>query len=97
MVNIMKEWQVTLGGALVMLVAALGMFLWANSMEHPVPISEYSIMSNQYFMTFLAGVLFTGVGGGFLICTLLIYPIEKKLATMESMEQNTQAESQEKS
>lgn len=95
--NLMKEWQVTLGGALVMFVAALGMFLWANSLEQPVPISEYALISNQYFLTFLAGVLFTGVGGGFLICTLLIYPLEKKLATMESMEQNTQTESQEKS
>ena len=93
----MKEWQVTLGGALVMFVAALGMFLWANSLKQPVPISEYVLISNQYFITFLAGVLFTGVGGGFLICTLLIYPLEKKLATMESMEHNTQTESQEKS
>ena len=93
----MKEWQVTLGGALVMFVAALGMFLWANSLEQPVPISEYVLISNQYFITFLAGVLFTGAGGGFLICTLLIYPLEKKLATMESMEHNTQTESQEKS
>jgi hypothetical protein len=78
-VSLMKEWKVTLGGALVMFIAALGMFLWANSLEHPLPISEYSIISNQYFVTFLAGVLFTGFGGGFLICTLLIYQLEKKL------------------
>ena len=106
-VNIMKEWQVTLGGAFVMLVAALGMFLWANSIAQPVPVSQYNfvyqyllafiegvsdytLIHNQYFLTFNAGVLFTGVGGGFLICTILIYPIEKKLATLESTEQNTQ-------
>lgn len=89
----MKEWQVTLGGALVMFIAALGMFLWANSLEHPIPIDEYSIISNQYFATFLAGVLFTGVGGGFLICTLLVYQLEKKL---ESKLPDAQTASQEK-
>jgi hypothetical protein len=80
----MKEWQITLGGALVMFIAALGMFLWANSLEQPTPISEYTIISNQYFVTFLAGVLFTGVGSGFLICTLLIYQLEKKLESKSS-------------
>ena len=89
----MKEWKVTLGGALVMFIAALGMFLWANSLERPTAISEYSIISNQYFVTFLAGVLFTGFGGGFLICTLLIYQLEKKL---ESKLPDTQTASQEK-
>jgi uncharacterized membrane protein YciS (DUF1049 family) len=75
----MKEWKVTLGGALVMFIAALGMFLWANSLEQPTKLLEYFLMSNQYLVTFLAGVLFTGFGGGFLICTLLIYQLEKKL------------------
>lgn len=75
----MKEWKVTLGGALVMFIAALGMFLWANSLEQPTKLLEYFLMSNQYLVTFLAGVLFTGFGGGFLTCTLLIYQLEKKL------------------
>jgi len=75
----MKEWKVTLGGALVMFIAALGMFLWANSLEQPTKLLEYFLISNQYLVTFLAGVLFTGFGGGFLICTLLIYQLEKKL------------------
>ena len=90
----MKEWKVTLGGALVMFIAALGMFLWANSLEQPTKLLEYFLISNQYFVTFLAGVLFTGFGGGFLICTLLIYQLEKKL---ESKSSDTQTASQEKS
>ena len=89
----MKEWKVTLGGALVMFIAALGMFLWANSLEQPTKLLEYFLISNQYFVTFLAGVLFTGFGGGFLICTLLIYQLEKKL---ESKLPDTQTASQEK-
>jgi uncharacterized membrane protein YciS (DUF1049 family) len=93
-VNLMKEWQVTLGGAFVMFVAALGMFLWSNSIDNPVSYYEYMIISNQYFMTFLAGVLFVGVGGGCLICTLLVYQLEKKI---ETLEQNRHAASQEKS
>ena len=75
----MKEWKVTLGGALVMFIAGLAMFLWANSLEQPTKLLEYFLISNQYLVTFLAGVLFTGFGGGFLICTLLIYQLEKKL------------------
>jgi uncharacterized membrane protein YciS (DUF1049 family) len=86
----MKEWQVTLGGSLVMFIAALGMFLWASSLEQPAAVLEYSLMSNQYFVTFLAGVLFTGFGGGFLICTLLVYQLEKKL---ESKSPDTQTAS----
>ena len=78
----MKEWQVTLGGALVMFASGIGMFLWANSLEiHTtfLEVTEYVLVSDQYFVTFLAGVLFTGFGGGLLICTLLIYQLEKKL------------------
>ena len=89
----MKEWKVTLGGALVMFIAALGMFLWANSLEQPTKLLEYFLITNQYFVTYMAGVLFTGVGGGFLICTLLIYQLEKKL---ESKLPDTQTASQEK-
>jgi hypothetical protein len=89
----MKEWQVTLSGALVMFIAALGMFLWANSLEHPATALEYTLISNQYFVIFLAGVLFTGFGGGFLICTLLVYQLEKKL---ESKLPDTQTANQEK-
>jgi hypothetical protein len=89
----MKEWQITLGGALLMFIAALGMFLWANSLEQPATVLEYSLISNQYFTTFLSGVLFTGFGGGFLICTLLVYQLEKKL---ESQLPDTQTAIQEK-
>jgi hypothetical protein len=89
MVSLMKEWKITLGGALIMLIAALGMFLWANSLEQPATVLEYSLMSNQYFVTFLAGVLFTGVSGGFLICTLLIYQLEKKLESKVPETQTT--------
>jgi hypothetical protein len=89
----MKEWKVTLGGALVMFIAALGMFLWANSLEQPTKLLEYFLITNQYFVTYMAGVLFTGFGGGFLICTLLIYQLEKKL---ESKLPDTQTASQEK-
>ena len=89
----MKEWKVTLGGALVMFIAALGMFLWANSLEQPTKLLEYFLITNQYFVTYMAGVLFTGFGGGFLICTLLIYQLEKKV---ESKLPDTQTASQEK-
>jgi hypothetical protein len=78
----MKEWQVTLGGALVMFAAGIGMFLWANSLEIPTTslgYNEYILVSNQYFVTSQTGALFTGFGGGLLICTLLIYQLEKKL------------------
>lgn|GEM_PF-2482559 len=77
--SLMKEWKVTLGGALIMFIAGLAMFLWANSLEQPAKVLEYMLISDQYFLTFLAGVLFTGFGGGFLICTLLVYQLEKKL------------------
>jgi len=79
----MKEWQVTLGGALVMFAAGMFMFLWANSLEIPttfLEVNEYILVSNQYFVTSQTGALFTGFGGGLLICTLLIYQLEKKLA-----------------
>jgi hypothetical protein len=78
----MKEWQVTLGGAFVMFVAGMCMFLWANSLETPSTLlgyNDYFLVSNQYFVIFLTGALFTGFGGGLLICTLLIYQLEKKL------------------
>lgn len=75
----MKGWKITLGGALIIFIAALGMFFWANSLDQPATIFGRLLISNQYLMTFLAGVLFTGIGGGLLICTLLIYRLEKKL------------------
>jgi uncharacterized membrane protein YciS (DUF1049 family) len=86
----MKEWQVTLGGALVMFAAGIGMFLWANSLDVPttfLEVNEYVLVSDRYFVTFLTGVLFVGFSGGLLICTLLIYQLEKKL---ESKQPNTQ-------
>ena len=88
--SLLKEWQVSLGGALVMFAAAVGMFLWANSLEIPttfLEIADYFLVSNRYFVTFLAGVLFTGFGGGLLICTMIIYPLEQKL---EAKQPNTQ-------
>ncbi|MQY62160.1 hypothetical protein GH146_02585 [archaeon] len=84
--SLMKEWQVTLGGALVMFIAGIGMFLWANSLEIPATFlgyNEYILVSNQYFSTSQAGALFTGFGGGLLICTLLIYQLEKKLESKQ--------------
>jgi hypothetical protein len=65
-----------------MFVAGIGMFLWANSLDIPttfLEVSDYFLVSNRYFVTFLAGVLFTGFGGGLLICTMLIYQLEQKL------------------
>jgi hypothetical protein len=78
----MKEWQVTLGGAAVMLIAGMCMFLWANSLEIPttfLEVTDYVLVSDQYFVTSQTGALFTGFAGGLLICTLLIYQLEKKL------------------
>ncbi|PVX25281.1 MAG: hypothetical protein CW691_05140 [Candidatus Bathyarchaeum sp.] len=78
----MKEWQVTLGGAFVMFVAGIVMFLWANSLEIPATLFEvdnYVFVSDQYFVTSQSGALFTGFGGGLLLCTLLIYQLEQKL------------------
>ena len=80
----MKEWQVTLGGAAVMFIAGIIMFLWANSLEIPATFldySDYTLISDQYFATSQSGALFTGFGGGLLICTILIYQLEKKLCS----------------
>ena len=80
--SLLKEWQVTLGGALVMFVAGMCMFLWANSLEIPttfLEVNEYVLVSDQYFLTSQTGALFIGFAGGLLICTLLIYQLEKKL------------------
>jgi hypothetical protein len=88
-VSPLKEWQVTIGGALVMLVAGMCMFLWANSLEIPttfIEVNESVLVSDQYFVTSQTGALFTGFAGGLLICTLLIYQLEKKL---ESKQPNT--------
>ncbi|MCW4016453.1 MAG: hypothetical protein NWF06_08795 [Candidatus Bathyarchaeota archaeon] len=77
----MKEWQVTLGGAFVMFVSGIVMLLWANSLDIPttLTVTGYLLISDQYFVTAQAGALFTGVGGGLLLCTLLIYQLEQKL------------------
>jgi len=78
----LKEWQVTLGGALVMFVAGMVMFLWANSLDIPttfLEVNDFALVSDQYFVTSQTGALFTGFAGGLLICTLLIYQLEQKL------------------
>ena len=82
----MKEWQVTLGGAVVMFAAGIVMFLWGKSLEIPTTYfgySDYFLVSNQYFTVFLTGVLFVGFSGAFLICTLLVYQLEQKIAKLE--------------
>ena len=82
----MKEWQVTLGGSVVMFAAGIVMFFWANSLEVPTTFlgySDYFLVSNQYFTVFLTGVLFIGFSGGLLICTLLIYQLEQKIGKLE--------------
>lgn len=84
--NKMKEWQVTLGGSIVMFAAGIVMFLWANSLEIPTTYfgyNDYFLVSNQYFTVFLTGVLFVGFSGAFLICTLLVYQLEQKIAKLE--------------
>ena len=81
----MKEWQVTLGGAIVMFVAGIGMFLWAKTIEIPSTLLEYNnyfLVSNQYFEVFLTGALFVGFSGGLLICTMLIYQLEQKIENL---------------
>jgi hypothetical protein len=79
----MKEWQVTLGGALVMFASGIGMYLWSKTLEFPITLLDaypgYLLIADEYFMIFLAGVLFAGLGCGLLICTLLIYQLEKQL------------------
>ena len=70
--SLLKEWQVTLGGALVMFAAGMCMFLWANSLEIPttfLELNEYVLVSDQYFVTSQTGTLFTGFAGVLLICT----------------------------
>ena len=82
----MKEWQVTLGGAIVMFAAGMCMFLWANSLEIPatfLELNEYVLVSDQYFVTSQTGALFIGFAGGLLICTLLIYQLEAKLCSIQ--------------
>ncbi|MCK4884641.1 hypothetical protein KAS24_01095 [Candidatus Bathyarchaeota archaeon] len=79
----MKEWKITLLGAVIMFMAGIGMFLWGNSLGLSAILLEaypgYFLIAEQFLMTFLAGILFVGLGGGLLICTLLIYQLEKKL------------------
>jgi len=80
----MKEWQVTLGGSIVMFMAGIVMFLWARNLETPSTFlgdNNYFLISNQYFSIFLTGALFIGFSGGLLICTLLIYQLEAKLCS----------------
>ena len=70
--SLLKEWQVTLGGALVMFAAGMCMFLWANSLEIPttfLELNEYVLVSDQHFVTSQTGTLFTGFAGVLLICT----------------------------
>ena len=77
----LKEWQVTLGGAIVMFTAGLIMFIWSNNIEITstfIGYNNFFLVSNQYIIVLLTGVLFTGFSGGLLICTLLIYQLEKK-------------------
>ena len=77
----MKEWQVTLGGSIVMFAAGMVMFLWGNNIEIPTTYFGYNDffwLSNQYFTVYLTAVLFVGFSGAFLICTLLIYHLEQK-------------------
>ena len=69
----MREWQITLLGAIIMFMAGIGIFLWGNSLEFSAILLE----AYPEFTTFLTGALFAGFGGGLLICTLLIYQLEK--------------------
>ena len=65
-----------------MFASRIIMFLWANSLEIPatfLEVNEYVLVSDQYFVTSQIGALLTEFGGGLLICTLLIYQLEKKL------------------
>ncbi len=82
----MKEWQVTLGGSIVMFAAGMVMFLWGNNLEIPTTYFGYNdffLVSNQYFTVYLTAVLFVGFSGAFLICTLLIYQLEQKISKLE--------------
>ena len=82
----MKEWQVSLGGSIVMFAAGIVLFVWANSLEIPTTFLGYSgyfLITDQYFTVFLTGVMFIGFSGGLLICTLLIYQLEQKIAKLE--------------
>ena len=67
-----------------MFVAGMCMFLWANSLEIPttfLEVNEYVLVSGQYFVTSQTSALFIGFSSRLLICTLLIYQLEKKLAS----------------
>lgn len=80
----MKQWHTTFIGAVVMFAAGLIMLFYANSLEIPTTFlgnNDYYLVSNQYVMTFLAGTLFIGFGGGLLVCSLLIYILEKRIET----------------
>ena len=89
---VMKEWHITLGGAIVMFVAGIMMFLWANSLDIPstfLGYSDYYLVSNQYVIVFLTGTLFTGFGGGLLVSTLLVYQLEKKIDQLQQGKEST--------
>jgi len=86
---VMKEWHITLGGAIVMFVAGIVMFLWANSLDIPSTFLGYYLVSNQYVIVFLTGTLFTGFGGGLLVSTLLVYQLEKKIDQIQQGKEAT--------
>ena len=82
----MKKWRITLIGAIVSFVAVISMILWVQILKLVVFINAAGFMTitSQTIVTILAGALFVGLGIGFLICTLLIYTLEKKLEPQRS-------------
>ena len=58
---LVKEWQVTLGGALVMFAAGVVLLLWANSIDVPTlffEVNDFVLVSNQYFVTLFLPVIY---------------------------------------
>jgi len=83
----MKKWRITLIGAIVSFVAVISIFLWALSLKvvaSYITAAGYIMIYSPILTTLLAMALFVGLGGGFLICTLLIYNLEKKLEPQKS-------------
>jgi len=83
----MKKWRITLIAAIVSFVAVISILLWLQSQKVVASMvieGGWIMIRNQYLMTIAAFVFVVGLGVGFLICTLLIYNIEKKLEPQKS-------------
>jgi|Deesub1362B_J571_1020462.scaffolds.fasta_scaffold02323_1 hypothetical protein len=88
----MKEWQINLVGAAIIIAMGAGMMFWASSIEVParyrtflgIPYDinpDFVFAFQQMLMLLISGCIILGMGAGILLNTYTIYKLEKKLAS----------------